>query len=183
MDIIKRTDFKFVNGLSSLLFIISAYKSVVSSNILIWKIGNVFLVFSSFMYNSLKTSHTEIEQTLLWIDNMTIYYISIGCLNTSILIYLLHFFILLEYFIEKTINKTKKIAFLLAVGKSIICTFLYLDEFHFYTLLVSSILSIGSYAIRNYLENQNNYEYTFGMTWIWHICIAISLYISSITAI
>lgn len=182
MEIIKRKKFKIVNGLSSLLFIVSAYKAIVSSSILIWKIANVFLVFSSFMYNSLKTSHTKLEETFLFIHYITIYFISIGYLNISIINYLLYILVSYEYLLENTINKIKNMSFLLAIGKSIVCTFLYLDEFHFYILLVSFILSVVSYIIRYYLENQNNYEYTFSMTWIWHIGSTIVLYISSMTA-
>jgi len=161
--------FNFINGSSSLLFIISTIKAYYSTKLILWKIYNCLLIFSSFLCNS-----TNYEKKYLLLDYITIYllctaYINNNIINSSLLILFTNNIIL-----------AKDISFILAVTKSIIYTYLYLDTNYLYIIFSVSIIGCGTYKLRSL-----NYfiKYNLCFTYIWHVCVTTILYISSMNMI
>ena len=77
---------------------------------------------------------------------------------------------------------TKNVAFITAIGKSTLYTYLYVDNIHFYVIFSSSIFGIIIYKIRYYLHTNNNNTYLLLITYLFHICTMTIMYVSSITA-
>lgn len=68
----------FINGSSSLLFIISTIKAFYVSKLITWKISNFLLIFASFLCNA-----TEYNPILLLIDYFAIYLICISYITPT----------------------------------------------------------------------------------------------------
>ena len=167
----------FIKGSSSLIFLISTIKAFYSSNLIFWKISNVFLIVASFLCNA-----TEYKNIFLLIDYLAIFlacesYINNIYVNTAYFLCLIY-----EYKKYNSIETTKNIAFVTAIGKSTIYTYLYVDNVHFYVIFASSIFGIIIYKIRYYLHLNNNKKYILLITYLFHICTMNIMYVSSITA-
>lgn len=165
------------NGSSSLLFIISAIKSLYVSNIVLWKLSTVMLVFASYLCNA-----SNYNETWLMFDYVTIYLIAISYINSWAINGLLTGSLILEYNYSKDIANTKNVALFLVGSKAIIYTYLYVDTFYFYSILASSVAGVAIYNYRVHLHNQNIKTYTLFLTWCLHACVANVIYVTAITA-
>lgn len=168
----------YINGASSLLFIISTIKSFYCSKLLTWKLSNIFLIIASFLCNA-----TEYRKELLIIDYFAIYLVCLSYINNVFINTLFSVFIIYEYYKYNSVEGVKNITFLTALLKSIIYTYLYINIIYYYILCISAIIGILVYVIRLILIKKNNIKYKLLLTYIFHICIMTILYISSITAI
>ena len=164
----------YINGSSSLLFLISTIKGFYSSNLLFWKLSNVFLIGASFFCNA-----TEYKKIFLLLDYIAIFFVSISYINNIYINIPFSLLLLLEYNKFNSIENVKNIAFVTAIIKSNIYTYLYVDNTHYYIIFASSIFGIIIYKIRYFLHK----KYTLLLTYLFHICIMNILYISNITAI
>jgi hypothetical protein len=168
----------FIKGSSSLLFIISTSKAFNSSNLISWKLSNLFLIGASFLCNA-----TEYKPNFLLLDYLAIYLVSLSYINNMYINIPYSLFLIYEYNKYNSIVNVKNLAFLSAIGKSIMYTYLYVDKNSYYIILTSSISGIIVYKIRNVLHEIDNNKYTLLLTYLFHICIMNILYISSITAV
>lgn len=166
------------NGSSSLLFIIPTIKSFYCSNLISWKASNMFLIIASFICNA-----TEYSPAFLLLDYLAIYLVSISYINNIYINIPYSLCLIYEYTKYKSIENTKNLAFLSAIGKSIIHTYLYVDKLHYNIIVTSSVSGILIYRIRYSLLEQNKKSHKLLLTYLFHICIMNILYVSSITAI
>lgn len=167
----------FVKGSSSLLFIISTIKAFCSSKLISWKLSNLLLIAASFLCNA-----TEYTNTFLLLDYFAIYLVSTSYINSIYVNIPYSLLLIYEYKKYKSIETIKDAAFVTAIGKSIVYTYLYVDKMYYYIILTSSISGVITYKIRSFLHKKNNKTYTLLLTYIFHVCIMNILYISSITA-
>ncbi len=168
-----------IKGSSSLLFIISTIKAFNCSRLILWKYSNLFLIVASFLCNA-----TEYKPIFLLFDYLGIYIVSVSYINISYINIIYSLLLLYEYKKNNSIETIKNIAFLTAILKSIVYTYLYLDIFYYNIIIISSILGITIYRIRYLLHKKRiNHNYIILLTYLFHICIMNILYISSITAI
>ena len=168
----------FIKGSSSLLFIISTKKAFNSSNFISWKYCNVFLIFASFLCNA-----TEYKPIFLLLDYLAIYLTCISYINNIYINIPYSLLLIYEYKKYKSIENMKNVAFLSAMGKTILYTYLYLDKNNFIIVITSSISGLIIYKIRNSLNEIDNIKYNLLLTYLFHFCVMNMLYISSITAV
>jgi hypothetical protein len=161
----------FINGSSSLLFIISAIKSLYCSKLILWKIFNGLLVGVSFLCNA-----TEYKKEYILLDYITIILISISYINNLIINSIL---LLLLYRCFNLIEYIKNSAIMLAVTKCFIFNFYY-NKNNLYIICFSTSFGVITYVIRYNLKNK---KYTLLLTYIFHVCITSILYHASISAI
>jgi tryptophan-rich sensory protein len=116
-------------------------------------------------------------------------YVAICCVCCS---YVNHIYIntvyallfIYEYKMYNSIENIKNLSFATAVIKSIIYTYLYVDNKNYYIiLLISSVSGVTFYEIRCILHKMNNTDYTLLLTYLLHISIMNIMYITSITAV
>lgn len=162
-----------LHGSSSLLFIFSAIKALFASNLIYWKISNLFIIIASFLCNA-----TNYHNTFLLIDYLTICSICLSYINNMHINGSLILFLLYEYFFSYSIMHIKNITFIIAVLKAIYNTYFYLNTSYFYILVIASIICILTYYLRN-IFNHNKLL----LTYLFHISIVIVLYVASMTAI
>lgn len=167
-----------VRGSSSLLFIITVAKSLYCSNLIAWKLSNSILVVASFLCNA-----TNYHYPFLLLDYAAIFLVCTSYLNNYYINVPLYLSIAYEYKYISKIDVTKDVAFGLAVLKTLINTYLYVDNYHFYPLLVCSVSSVIVYKIRCRLHECDNQKYNLLLTYLFHICITNITYTASITAI
>jgi len=167
-----------VNGFSSLLFIISTIKALVASNLLAWKVFNATLIVASYLCNA-----SGFQPDYLFYDYLNIFLVCISYINNIYINIPFIISLIYEYNKYNSIENTKNISFVSAVTKSVIYTYLYVDKFHYYIILSSSLCGITIYKIRLILFQNNNRKYNNMLTYLFHICIMNIMYISSITAV
>jgi hypothetical protein len=131
------------NGLSSLLFIISATKSILISKLLFWKISNTILIFSSYLCNAYGDKY-------LFFDFFTIYLTTSCYINNLYINSLLNLLLFYEYKKTKQIENIKNISLALALTKTLMIT-----KNNYIILLTSSIIGVNLYTIRYYLFYKN----------------------------
>jgi len=168
----------YINGSSSLLFIISTLKAFYSSNLISWKMSNVFLVGASFLCNA-----SEYNPTFLFMDYLAIYLVCLSYINNIYVSVPYTLLLIYEYKNYKTIENTKNLTFITAIGKTNIHTYLYVDNLRYTIISISSLSSLIIYKIRYFLYKNNNKKYNLLLTYLLHINIMNIIYISSITAI
>jgi len=164
------------NGLSSLLFIVSAVKSYYVSNLILWKISNTILIFASYLFN---TTHND---TFLLLDLMAISFVCTSYINHFMVNYALTVAFIYEYTKTQNINTTKNAAYGLTITKSIINTYYYVGYVHFYIILSSTITGAFIYFVRLQLPGDYDNKYFVFLTWLLHGCTMNIIYITSITA-
>jgi hypothetical protein len=142
------------------------------------EIFKCFLIGASFLCNA-----TEYKPILLLLDYFAIYIVSISYINNIYINIPYTILLILEYKKKNSIENIKNIAFLTAIVKSIVNTYLYLDIVYYNIIIISSLLGITTYIIRYLLYSKNNHNYKIALTYLFHICIMNILYISSITAV
>ena len=168
-------------GFSSLLFIISTTKAFSVSEYIVWKWSNAFLIVASYLCN-----YYKFADQFLFLDYLSISVVCASYVNDPIISLALLVGGSYEYYKSQDIVYCKNIAFILAVSKSILYTFLFVDNTHCYIVLSSSIGSVLVFHIRSHLFFANNqsieHKYHIFLTWVLHFCIMNIMYISSITA-
>lgn len=168
----------FIRGASSLFFIISTIKAFYCSKLIFWKLSNFFLIGASFLCNA-----TQYSTTYLVVDYIAIYLVSTSYINNCYINVPYSLLLTYEYNKYNSIENVKDAAFLTAMGKSIIYTYLYVDKTHFYIIMSSSIAGVIIYKIRCALHEKNNKKYTLLLTYLFHFCVMSVLYVSSNTAV
>ena len=168
----------FTQGSSSLLFIISTIKAFYSSSLISWKLSNVFLIGASFFCNA-----TEYNSVFLLLDYLAIYLLCISYINNIFINVPYSLLLMYEYSKYNSIENIKNVAFATAVGKSIVYTYLRVDQIHYCIVLTSSISGVMIYKIRCFFHKRNNKKYTLLLTYLFHICVMNIMYVSSITAV
>ena len=169
------------NGLSSLLFIISSIKAFCVSELILWKLFSILIIFSSYLCNLSINPHN----TYILFDYLSIYLLCSSYINNCNINLILICLLIYEYITYKSIDNVKSLTFILAVSKAVIYTYLYTDinlTSYFYIILLSSILGVIIFLIRRYMYSKKIYTYNILLTFLWHICICNIIYISSITA-
>jgi hypothetical protein len=166
-----------IHGSSSLLFLISTAKAFSTSNLLSWKLSNCLLVIASFLCNA-----TAYKSIFLLFDYIAIYLVCVSYINNIFISVPYTLLLIHDYYKYNSIENIKDIALITAIGKAILYTYLYVDKMHYYIILLTSICTILIYKIRCYLHEKNNKKYRLPLTYLLHICIAIIIYIASITA-
>jgi hypothetical protein len=169
---------QFINGSSSLLFLVSTGKAFHASNLITWKASNVALVVTSFLCNAY-----GFEKTLLLLDYLTIYIISASYIQTFYINIPYTVVLVYEWKMYGQIENTKNLAFATAITMSIVNTYLHVSKTYFYLLVISFIGGSLIYKIRYSLYNRNKNQNILWMTYIFHVCMTTILYISSITAV
>ena len=169
---------QFINGSSSLLFLVSTGKAFHASKLIAWKASNVTLVVTSFLCNAY-----GFEKTLLLLDYLTIYMISASYIQTFYINIPYTVVLVYEWKMYGQIENTKNLAFATAITMSIVNTYLHVSKTYSYLLVISFIGGSLIYKIRYSLYNTNKKQNILWMTYVFHICMTTILYISSITAV
>lgn len=167
-------------GASSLLFLIPTYQAFMISEWISWKLANAFLVVASFLCNA-----HDCSGSYVLLDYFAIFLVSTSYIHCLTINFPLFASLLYEWRNHRSIELTKNVAFVLAVTKSNVYTFWYVDTMSFYLLLSSTLVGVIVYGIRYYLH-QNDYHhnpYHFTLTWVFHVCITNVLTISSMTTL
>jgi hypothetical protein len=169
----------FIKGSSSFLFVISTIKAIYCSKLISWKLSNFLLIVASYLRNA-----SEYKECYLLFDYLAICLVCCSYINN---IYINMIYILLfiyEYKTSGSIENIKNLSFGTAVIKSIIYTYVYVDnKNYFIVLVISSVSGVTIFKIRCLLHELNNKKYTLLLTYLLHICIMNVMYISSITAV
>ena len=169
----------FIKGSSSLLFIISTLKAFYCSKLILWKLSNSFLVVASFLCNA-----NDYKKCYLLLDYVAIFCVCCSYINNIYINTVYALLFIYEYKMYNSIEYIKDLSFASAVVKSIIYTYLYVDNINYYIILViSSVSGVTIFKIRCILHEMNNKDYTLLLTYLLHISIMNIMYISSITAV
>jgi hypothetical protein len=168
----------FIKGLSSFLFVISTYKAFICSKSLLWKLSNFFFMFASYLYNS-----SDDDPYYLFMDHLMIACCCLSYVNYLPITQIIVFSSLLEYNKTNSIEHSKNLSLFCVICKSCINSYIYLPIEYFYTIFTSSFTSIIIFYVRRYLYFKNiSLFYYILLTYMFHICVFTSLYISSMTA-
>lgn len=168
----------FIKGLSSFLFIISTYKACICSNNLLWKISNFGLIFASYCYNS-----SNDDPYYLFMDHLMIASCCLSYINYLPITQIIVSYSMLEYNKTNSIEHSKNLSLFFVICKSCMNTYNYLHINYFYTIFTCSLLSIIIFYVRRYLYFRNvSLFYYIMLTYMLHICVSTTLYISSMTA-
>jgi len=163
----------FHGGGSSLLFIISATQSLLTSEILLWKLSNILIIITSYLSNTYFCENYRFFDYIV-ISSLAMIYINNYVINS---IFLLCFFV--EFLLKKNISLTKNIVFLSACILALFNTFHSNYELYLYLLLVM-IIGILALQYRNIYYDSSSYT-PIGclLTTIWHLCAVSGLLILS----
>jgi len=167
----------YLNGSSSLLFMISTAKAIKCSKLFWWKFFNGQLVVASFLCNA-----NEYKNPYLLLDYGTLFLINTSYINNYRINRFLFFLLGLEYYYKNSIENTKNLSFIAVTLYSLANTYLYGDSYSFYSLIGSTISGSVIYYLRYYLNKNNCRKYNLLLTYLFHFSMMNSLCISSITA-
>jgi hypothetical protein len=180
-----------IKGYSSLLFIVSFIRSLYG-DLFLYKISHVLLIIASFLCNA-----SEFDSWYVQMDYASIFLISTSYLNNAAINGGFAIYIIYEYSNYRSIENAKNMAFGTSVATSIYKGYYYLDNAHFYTLVISSVAGVIIYKIRydtltrpEITGNTNtpqfpiisNNTYILLLTSVFHVCVMNILYISCLTA-
>jgi hypothetical protein len=168
----------FIKGLSSFLFIISTYKAFICSNNLLWKLSNFGLIFASYCYNS-----SNDDPYYLFMDHLMIACCCLSYINYIPITQIIVSYSMLEYNKTKSIEHSKNLSLFFVICKSCMNTYNYLHINYFYTISTCFLLATIIFYLRRYLYFRNvSLFYYIMLTYMLHICVSTTLYISSMTA-
>ena len=168
----------FIKGLSSFLFIISTYKAFITSNNLLWKLSNLGLIFASYCYNS-----SDNNLSYLFMDHLMICCCCLSYINQISVTQIIVSSSLLEWNKTNSIENSKNLSLFFVICKSCLKTYTYLHINYFYTIFTCFLLATIIFFVRRYLYYRNvSLFYYILLTYMLHICISTTLYISSMTA-
>ena len=202
----------FINGMSSLLFIISAMKSLsLKQRFVSWKLLNCTLVGVSYLCNA-----NNYKEPYLLIDHVNILLIALNYIGFSfypgewispLFIKILLFLSVIEYKQYKTIDFTKNVSVAISILKLIFYSQILIRQNHpvyliiyYKSLIYSTIVANVSYGLRRYklsqysqniisltqIKHSKTHDFYFfitklTLTTVFHICIMVILYVSSIS--
>ena len=167
----------FKYGGSSLLFIIPAIQALFTSELIAWKLSNIMIIISSYLYNTYDCKACRD------FDYMVISAIAMSYLNNYNINILFGICFYLEILLKKEITMTKNIIFLLTCGLSLFNTF-YVDYWLFIYLLSVIVIGIPALLYRNLFYYSTGYTpVVCFLTTMLHICAGSILFVSSYTAI
>lgn len=156
---------KIINGLSSLLFIISFIDSNNSSkSSILWKSLNFLLIISSFLANS--TNNNK----FVFFDHVIIYVLSLCAINNNIINTYLIILCIGEYYFTCNIIFIKNISYICILFNYVI---LYQNAYYFRLNCGIYVFGIIIKLIRDAIYD----KYNFILTLIWHICCVYYIYI------
>ena len=90
---------------------------------------------------------------------------------------------MIEYNKTNSIEHSKNLSLFFVICKSCMNTYNYLHINYFYTIFTASLLSVIIFYVRRYLYFRNiSLFYYILLTYMLHICVFTTLYISSMTA-
>jgi hypothetical protein len=165
-----------MRGLSSLLFIVSAYEAYNVSDMIMWKISNMILVISSFLCNVY-----PIPKYMLF-DYLTIILICISYINNLYINIIILFVLAYEYITYKTVTSTRNLVVILAI--------LYLFYKTYYTSIENFEIIMGMLILGLcvwYLRNKIYYIWHINVvtccTFMWHYLAMVILCIASHTTL
>lgn len=168
----------FIKGLSSFLFVISTYKAFICSNNILWKLSNFFFMFASYLYNS-----SDDDPYYLFMDHLMIACCCLSYVNYLPITQIIVFGSLLEYNKTNSIEHSKNLSLFFVICKSCLNTYTYLHINYFYTISTCSLMATIIFYVRRYLYFRNvSLFYYIMLTYMLHICVSTTLYISSMTA-
>ena len=168
--------YNYYNGISSILFTISAIKSIFVSKLILWKCSNIILPITSFLYNiDYNNKYYEFA------DYFTIYFICASYINHFTINSILSILLVYEFINSYNIIVVKNITFCLSILKSIINTYYY-DINLVIVLLPHIIIYMLLFKVRQELYYRNIMDYITILTIAGHICILHILYITSFTS-
>jgi len=178
---------KLINGLSSFFLLMSAFRSIKTQNYL-WIFANFYIIYTSFMYNINKFNlYEKYQDKLIIINDLSDKY-DIYLFNDYIAVSLLAFvnidsFILknivfssffIEYYYNKSIEKSNSIIFLLAIICRSLKTFNTYkkysidDEIVFYGLLHLINACFTLFIRQKYSYKRETQLLNVLLTTIWH---------------
>jgi hypothetical protein len=169
----------FIKGLSSFLFIIPTYKAFITSNNLLWKLSNLGLIFASYFYNS-----SNNNLSYLFMDHLMICCCCLSYINQLSVTQIIVSHSLLEWNKTNSIENSKNLSLFFVICKSCLKTYTYLHINYFYTISTCFLLATIIYFVRKYLYYYRNISLInyILLTYMLHICISTTLYISNMTA-
>ena len=167
----------YLNGSSSLIFIISTADAIKKSNLFWWKYFNGQLILVSFLCNA-----NEYKNPYLFYDYVTLFLMNYSYINNDNINKYLLFASSIEYTNYESIEYTKNLSFLIVSLNSLLNTYLYVNKQKALLLLGSIISGSLFYSIRYYLNKKNNKKYNLLLTYLFHLSMLNSLCISNITA-
>ena len=167
----------YINGSSSLLFMISTAKAIKYSKLFWWKFFNGQLVVASFLCNA-----TEYKDSYMLLDYSTLFLINVSYINNYRINRFLFFLFGFEYYYKNSIENTKNLSFIIVTLCTLLNTYLYGDIYSFYSLIGSTISGGLIYKLRYYLNKNNYKKYNLFLTYLFHFSMMNSLCISSMTA-
>ena len=168
--------YNYYNGISSILFTISAIKSIFVSKLILWKCSNIILPITSFLYN-IDYNNKYYE----FVDYFTIYFICASYINHITINSILSILLVYEFINSYNIIVVKNITFCLSILKSLINTYYY-DINLVIVLLPHIIIYMLLFKVRQELYYRNIMDYNTILTIVGHICILHILYITSFTS-
>jgi hypothetical protein len=199
----------FINGMSSLLFIIPAIKSLSlhKQEFISWKLLNCTLVGISFLCNA-----NNYKEPYLLLDHINILLISLNYIGFSFYSgeWISRYFIktllllsIIEYQKYKTIDFTKNMSIAISILKLVFYLQILIRENHsvyliiyYKSLIYSTIIASVSYGLRRlhispniisfrkikFTENDFSFFITkLTLTTVFHICITIILYVTNLS--
>ena len=135
-------------------------------------------MFASYLYNS-----SDDDPYYLFMDHLMIACCCLSYVNYLPITQIIVFGSLLEYNKTNSIEHSKNLSLFFVICKSCINSYIYLPIEYFYTIFTSSFTSIFIFYVRRYLYFNNiSLFYYILLTYMFHICVFTSLYISSMTA-
>ena len=158
------------SGLSSMLFIISAIKSINVSKSIYWILSNHILILSSFLYYS----DIARRQLYLALDYSAIILLSLSYINNFYTTIIGLGLGLYEYSLFNNVESTKNVFAIIAVLFALYRNY----NLYFYKLIFIIFLCASIYFYRYYLYKYNIQKYTstrIYLTLILHIISVIIL--------
>ena len=125
----------------------------------------------------------DFKHPYLLLDYVAIFAICTSYLNNFMINGALFSMIVFEGIHQRSIVKSKNVAFVVATIKCGINTYYYVDRLHYAVFTMSSLTGVVINQVRYHLINANNHKYTLFLTSIMHACATCIMFVSSITTI
>ena len=167
-----------MRGVSSFLFVISGLRSIQVSKIFLWKLSIFILTVTSYLCNQ-----NNFKQPFLLIDHIAITILSSAYINNDLWYVVIIPATLIEYSQTKNIEKSKDISYIVTISKGFVKMYQGTDVVLFSIYSTSVILAIITIQVRRIYCAGQHHPYNYPLTWIWHICMTVVLYTSSVTAV
>ena len=165
------------SGGSSFLFIFSALHALIISELVAWKLLNIMIIISSYLYNTCDCIPYRNFDYII-ISALAMSYINNSNIN---MLFGLCFFI--EIILKRQISMTKNIVFLSACSLALFNTF-NVDYWLFIYFSLVTIIGIPVLYYRNIFYYSTGYTpIVCFLTTVWHLCAMTGLWISSYSTI